>query len=110
MIFSNSHISGRGRRLGQGGTNHPLNSHGATISIPGNHQQRKRRRRQRKAAAAAERQKSETMQESRAVIMNSKSSNHEDYQVINMVANKNLLQKGVVIRKYICIVIRLLAI
>ena len=31
--------------------------------------------------------------------MNSKSNNHDDYQVINMVANKNLLQKGVVNRK-----------
>jgi hypothetical protein len=39
------------------------------------------------------------MQESRAVIMNSKSNNHEDYQVINMAGNINLLQKGVVNRK-----------
>ena len=62
MFFSNSHISGKGRRLGQGGSSHPLNSHAVPSSLSGSHQQRKRRRRQRKAAAAAaaERNKSES--------------------------------------------------
>ena len=53
VYFSNSHISGKGRRLGQGGSNHQINSHAIHNSLSGSHQQRKRRRRQRKAAAAA---------------------------------------------------------
>ena len=64
ICFSNSHISGKGRRLGQGGTSHPINSHAIQNSLSGSHQQRKRRRRQRKAAAAAERNKLEPINNS----------------------------------------------
>lgn len=66
IYFSNNHISGKGRRLGQGGTSHPINSHAIQNSLSGSHQQRKRRRRQRKAAAAAaaERNKLETINNS----------------------------------------------
>ena len=68
--FSNSHISGKGRRLGQGGASNPINSHAIQNSLSGSHQQRKRRRRQRKAAAAAaaERNKSELINNSENLI------------------------------------------
>ena len=85
-IFSNSHVSGKGRRLGQSGAggsySHHLGSHVGTNSLSSNHQQRKRRRRQRKAAAAAvERSRLQITNESTNENLNmNKDSNHSKPQ------------------------------